>query len=132
DQGALRKDERMQWFGISTAFWKGFTAYLEFHTVDDATVFERLKDMPKAEDGRSWFGAQAVVAHNVAETPRELPEAASYAIRGKSPQSADELAVHYQRLILGAIEAWRNGTMDEAQAAFLDSFVRNGFLPTAI
>src|SRR5678809_1336906 len=64
--------------------------------------------------------------------PRDLPEAALYAIQGQRPQTVDELASHYQRLLVSAIEAWRSGSMDEAQAAFLDSFVRNGFLPATL
>jgi mono/diheme cytochrome c family protein len=129
---ALPKEDKMHWLCIPTAFWKGFTAYLEFSTVDDATVFQPEKDARKAGDGRSWFGVQTVVAHDGKQPPPEIPEAVKFAISGELPQSLDDLAAHYQGLLRRAIDAWQAGTLRDGESAFLDSFVRTGFLPAAL
>jgi hypothetical protein len=128
---ALPRGDAMQWLRIPTAFWKGFTAYLEFTTADHATIFFADSKVPKAGDGRSWFGVQSVVAHDIKETPKDLPAAILHAIDSAPAQTADSLPAHYQRLLVEAIDAWKNGTARDGQVAFLDSFIRDGFLPTS-
>ncbi|MBI3679436.1 MAG: DUF1553 domain-containing protein, partial [Acidobacteria bacterium] len=114
-----KKDE-MSWTRWDVAYWKGFTAYVEFATMEDATHFffddEALGMKPRPEpkrDGRSWFGAQQVVFHNAKELPKEE-------------------SVHGAQSLEDAIRAWRSGNMTEDQAAFLDHFVRRGLLPNTL
>ncbi|MBL8216607.1 MAG: DUF1553 domain-containing protein [Bryobacterales bacterium] len=71
---ARAKSDKLDWYTIPTAFWKGFTAYLEFTTIDTATIFQaesagKGKTLQPAEDGRSWFGADLVIAHDTKEKP---------------------------------------------------------------
>ena len=72
------KSDEMGWVQWDTAFWKGFTAYIEFATQDDATRFQldpedsRLRHRPtRRGDGRSFIGASRIVFHDEQRTPRE-------------------------------------------------------------
>lgn len=71
---ARAKSDKLEWYTIPTAFWKGFTAYIEFTTIDTATIFQaepagKGKTLQPAEDGRSWFGADLIVAHDLKDKP---------------------------------------------------------------
>ena len=72
------KRDEMTWAQWDTEFWKGFTAYIEFATQDDATRFQldpedsRLRHRPtRRGDGRSFIGAGRIVAHDEPRTPKE-------------------------------------------------------------
>ena len=61
------KSDAPVWAGWDTRYWKGFSAYLEFATMEDATNFaldrEDSRKQPRPQrptDGRSHFGALAV------------------------------------------------------------------------
>jgi hypothetical protein len=114
-----KKDE-MGWHTWDTRFWKGFTAYLEFATLDDATHFllddEDTKAKPRpapVRDGRSWWGVDQIVFHNEKEFVPPPPREVSVDVRE-------------------AIHAWRGGNATAEQAACLDALVRAGQLPAAI
>ena len=140
------KKDRMQWYTWDTTFWKGFDAYIEFATLGDLTNFaldpidNKRKPRPKPEPGgRSFFGADRIVFHKGKET-KEIPKEEIAPIlhllenspEGEAPRSAAELADRLHALLLGAINAWREGTLTEKQASFLDDFVRKGFLPNSL
>ena len=55
-----------------------------------------------------------------------------YLIEGEAPNSADELLGLLSRRLIQAIEAWRDGQLNEKQAAFLDYFVRKDLLPRSL
>ena len=72
------KTDEMAWAQWDTEFWKGFTAYVEFATQDDATRFQldpedaRLRHRPtRRGDGRSFIGVGRIVAHDEPRTPKE-------------------------------------------------------------
>ena len=72
------KTDAMTWAQWDTEFWKGFTAYIEFATQDDATRFQldpedaRLRHRPtRRGDGRSFIGAGRIVSHDEPGTPKE-------------------------------------------------------------
>ena len=72
------KQDVMTWAQWDTAFWKGFTAYVEFATQDDATRFQLdpedslLRHRPtRRGDGRSFIGAGRIVFHDEKRTPKE-------------------------------------------------------------
>ena len=133
-----KKDEPI-WSGWDTTYWKGFSAYLEFATMQDATNFrldaEDSRKNPKPEprkDGRSYFGALAVAFHNEKGTPKEDAAALGYLLEGPAPESVEELAQRYADRLRKAVHAWRDGAMMARQAAYLDSFVRLGLLPSSL
>ena len=132
------KSDEPRWAGWDTTFWKGFSAYLEFATVQDATNFlldsEDAAKNPKpkpSSDGRSHFGAVAVAFHDDDVYPKDLEPAIEFLLDGQSPDSRDSLARLYADRLLVAIGAWRDGSVSAAGAAYLDFFVRNRILPSS-
>ncbi len=133
------KADQMGWVRWDTTFWKGFTAYVEFATQNEVTLFqldeEDGKRKPKPvpnEDGRSWFGACGVVFHDGKQAPEEelvpvrlLVEAAP------ADYSREAVTQRLRHLLMSAISDWEAGRLNDSQAVFLDYFVRQGLLPNA-
>lgn len=133
------KSDEPVWVTWKTDYWKGFSAYIEYATLDDSTNFsldpidQRRKPRPQpVRDGRSWFEAGPVVFHNEERTPREEIEPILLLLDGPTPTSSDELDQRIDALLSETIQAWRDGTLTDKQTAFLDSFVRNGVLETKV
>ncbi len=125
------------WVTWKTDYWKGFSAYIEYATLDDVTHFQldpidqRRKPRPQpTRDGRSWFSAERVVFHNQEDTPRDEIEPIALLLEAAAPGSARELRQRIETLLVDTIHAWRDGRLTESQAAYLDSFVSNGVLET--
>ncbi len=133
------KKDAPVWAGWDTTYWKGFSAYLEFATMEDSTNFsldpEHARMNPKpapAGDGRSHFGALAVAFHDEDVKPKALGTALGYLLEGASPRSPEGLARHYASRLRTAVSAWLAGAMTPGQAEFLDAFVRHGLVPTSV
>jgi mono/diheme cytochrome c family protein len=130
-----KKDDKV-WATWKTDYWKGFTAYIEYATLDGETHFLPDKEdsaaRPRVQperDGRSWFGAGRVVFHDEDRTPRSLEEPILAILEGGAPASAEALAARYSEVLTAAVEGWRMGEMSDQQAWLLDFCVRNGLLP---
>ncbi len=130
-----KKDEPV-WYTWDTTYWKGFTAYVEFATLDDSTNFlldkVDIRKTPRPQpvrDGRSFFGATTVAFHDGRMPPENLSPAVAYLFQGGVPDDADGLARLYGERLRTAVASWRRGEMSEEQAAYLDFFVRNKLLP---
>jgi hypothetical protein len=109
-------DPELQWHTIKTDFWKGFTAYIELATQDDATHYfveapKQRKTQP-VRNGRSWFGVQAVAFHNTKTPPAD--------------EVRDTAAYRNAAYAAGAIEAWRNNTLTNEQAIWLSALMQPG------
>ena len=139
-----KKDE-MTWATWDTTFWKGFTAYVEFATRDDATHFtydpadSRQRPRPsRRQDGRSAIGASHVVFHDREEAPKETVLPVLYLLddtvgdEPAGPPSVADLDRRVRRRLSAAVEAWRDDTLTEQQAAFLDDFIRRDVLPRTL
>lgn len=133
------KQDEMGWARWDTSFWKGFTAYIEFATLDDLTHFQLdeqdNKQKPKPEpkkDGRSWFGVQSVVFHSGKSTPKEVVSALALLLEGRAPAGRAELAARYSQVLKQAVEAWREQRLSEEQAALLDGFLKCGVLANSL
>ena len=133
------RSDTMRWWQWKTDFWKGFTGYVEFATRDDATNFHYdqvdIKKKPRPQrptHGRSAIGASAVAFHNGRREPRAAVEPILYLLGAGAPESAAAVPrLLGERLALAAA-AWRDGRLDERQAAFLDYFVRRDLLPRSM
>ncbi len=131
------KADWMGWVRWDTTFWKGFTAYVEFATQNEVTLFqldeEDSKRKPKPvpnEDGRSWFGARGVVFHDGKQAPEdELAPARLLVEAWPDKYSHDAVKKRLRELLTGAINDWEAGRLNDNQAIFLDYFVRQGLLP---
>ena len=133
-----KRDEPV-WEGWSTKYWKGFSAYLEFATMQDSTNFaldrEDARKNPRPKplgDGRSHFGALAVAFHDDETKPRTVDAPINYLLEGPAPGSPAELAGLYASRLREAIQAWRDGSITPPQVAYLDAFVRADLLPAAL
>ncbi len=129
------KTDEPVWVTWKTDYWKGFSAYIEYATIEDATNFlhdsidQKRKPRPQpVRDGRSWFGAGRVVFHDEDKTPREESEPILHLLAGAAPASANDLMQRIETRLADAVRAWRSGALTESQAAYLDFFVRNGIL----
>ena len=133
-----KRDEPV-WAGWDTTYWKGFSAYLEFATMQDSTNFgldeEDSRKKPRPEppgDGRSHFGALAVAFHDKDFKPKEIETAISYLLDSRPPTDAESLAELYSDRLREAVLAWRDGAMSPRQAAYLDYFVRQDLIPASM
>ena len=143
------KTDEMGWVQWDTEFWKGFNAYIEFATQDDATRFQldpqdsQLRHRPtRRGDGRSFIGASRIVFHDEKRTPREtvVPilsllggevEDAASAIPA-APASREELAALIAHRAGEAVAAWRDDRLSEQQAVLLDELVRADLLTRSL
>lgn len=133
------KQDEPVWAGWDATYWKGFSAYLEFATMEDSTNFaldpEHSRMNPKpapAGDGRSHFGALAVAFHDKDVKPKALGTAIGYLLEGEPPGSPEGLARHFASRLRDAVTAWHAHAMTPGQAAFLDGFVRSGLVPASM
>lgn len=110
-------------------YWKGDTAHLEISSAMDQAVLAEAKFEP------SWFGVSEVIAVDEGQPePRdEMAEFVSplFALEG-DPKSGVELAERYRVSLRTAIEAWRDGRMNDEEARYLNHFVRRGLLPNSL
>ena len=133
------KRDAPKWAGWSTKYWKGFSAYLEFATMQDSTNFaldrEDARKSPKPQplgDGRSHFGALAVAFHNDETKPRIVDVPINYLLDGPAPATSQELADLYGSRLRESIRAWREGSITPPQVAYLDAFIRSDLLPASL
>ena len=131
------KRDEMGWVRWDTSFWKGFTAYIEFATLNETTHITgdpedgRLNRRPPSRHtGRSWWGGQEIAFQNNQTPLKEEMRPVNYAIAG-APSTVDAYERHLERQLTAAIDAFAAARMTDAQAAFLDSFVRQGLLSNA-
>ena len=140
------KTDAMSWVEWDTKFWKGFTAYIEFATQDDATRFQLdphdsgLRNRPtRRGDGRSFIGAGRIVFHDEKRTPRETVVPILSLLGGDAedaplaaPTWREELAALIARRAGEAVAAWRDDRLTEQEAVFLDELVRADLLPRSL
>jgi hypothetical protein len=129
------KRDTMGWFHWDATFWKGFTAYVEFSTQDETTLFlhdeQDNKTKPKPQpvrNGRSWFGAQQVVFHNNQLTPKEeiLPSLAL--LNAPAGETRQQYTLRLASAARQALDAWEAGALSDEQASLLDHLLQQGLL----
>ena len=120
---------KWRWQHWDLDYWDGDHAYIELVTAADHPM---TGEGSSRRSDRSWFGiTEAVVTDEDGELPRDEPAeftAPLFEIEG-APADRGELAARYGKVIHDAAEAWRDGSMTDAQARFLGSLVRRGLLP---
>jgi hypothetical protein len=118
-----------RWQRWDLGYWQGDNVHIELSTANDQAVLSGTN--PK----RSWFGVTEVVVVGKGQ-PTPQDEMADFVIplfeQEGSPKNADELIGRYQTALRNCVVAWRDGTMTDGQAHFLDAFVRPGLLPNTL
>ena len=118
-----------RWHEWDAGYWDGDHLHIEVTTASDQPVHEEY------QRERSWFGvSQAIVVEDGQPEPRdEIAYFISPLFDGvKPPRSSSALAKHYATTLRECIVAWRDETMSDSQALFLDYFVSEGLLPNDI
>ncbi len=114
------------WQRWDLTYWLGDEAHLELSTANDQAV------LASSDDTRSWFGiTEAVIVADGQPAPRdEMAEfvAPLFSLEGR-PTNPDELLARYQQSLRDCVVAWRDGTMNDGQARYLNFFVAWGLLP---
>ena len=122
-------DGRWRWQEWSAEYWEGDHLYIELTTAADQPG--RARDNRE----RSWFGiSEAMVVEEGQHPARdELAEfiAPLFEMSG-APANAADLAQRYAETLRECITDWRNASMNNAQARFLDYFVGAGLLPNEV
>ncbi len=119
-------DDTMRWIRFDTKYRRGSHAYIELAALED-----RARSATGAHaDGRSHFGVAEVVFHDGDQPPKDELTAALL-LEGPAPASPAQLSERYNAVLHGCVEAWIDGSLSDAQAAFLDFFVRNDLLPNS-
>ena len=125
-------DGEWRWQHWDLDYWDNDHAYIELVTAADHPM---TGESSGGRSNRSWFGiTEAVVLDEDGELPRDQQAeftAPLYEIEG-APGDRGELAAQYGQALQGAVAAWRDGSMSDAQARFLASFVRRGLLPNDV
>lgn len=121
-------DGRPRWRSWDMEYWAGDRAYLEVATARDLPVDARGQE-------RSWWGlTEARFVPAGAPHPRD--EAVEFQAplmeQDVRPGSVEELATAYVRALEGVLERWERDACSDADARFLDPFVRHGLLPVTL
>ena len=134
-QRASGKRDQMGWVHWDATFWKGFNAYIEFSTFDEATHAatdgedNRLKrKLPDQRTGRSWWGAQEIACYQGQHKLQEELTPLNF-ILADAPATTAAYRRHLEQKLLAAIAKFAAGRMTDEEASFLDFFVRVRILP---
>jgi cytochrome c553 len=135
-QTAVPHSEQPQWVHWDTTYWKGFNAYIELETFDDANLIARggaPKDAQSPTDGRSFIGITDIVerrSRGFSDVLDPRIPAAEF-VQDPTPKSLDELASRYQAAARAAVVAWRNETANDSQVELLNVLLQVGLLPNS-
>ena len=105
-------------------YWQGEQIHFELRTGRD--VIPR----PSAAD-RTWFGVSEIF---IGDQPPK-PEGASLLKLVADPgtiRDRESLSRAYTETLRRVVASWRNGRMTDAEAEFLDAFIRAGFLTNQV
>ena len=123
------KDGVWRWQAWDAAYWQGDHMHIEIATAADQPARARVNQ------ARSWFGITEalVVAEGQPEPRDELADfiAPLFEWEG-TPTGAKALAERYAGALRACLLAWRDGSMKDAQALFLDYFLGAGLLPNSV
>lgn len=133
-QTSVPHTEEPRWIHWDTTYWKGFHAYIEVETFDDANLISGAgapKDAPRPTDGRSYIGITDIVERRSKGFSDVLdPRIAAAAMLAEPAlKSVDELADRYQNAARAAVVAWRDETATDEQVELLNVLLQAGLLP---
>ncbi|MGE0378425.1 MAG: PSD1 and planctomycete cytochrome C domain-containing protein, partial [Planctomycetaceae bacterium] len=131
----ILKDGRERWIHWDLTYWEGDEIDIEVTTAADMPV------ELQADVARSSFGVTEAVrlsAEQVSAGHAPVDEIAEFVAplfttaAANPPGDAESLAALYAGAVATCVTAWRDGTMSDEQARFLDVFVRENLLPNRL
>lgn len=118
-----------QWLRYNVSYWDGDDIHVELTAARDAPLLTRPSD-------RSWFGiSDAVLVPEGATRPPEPRDgfAPVFALAAKTPpKSLQDLSVIYIKALKGSVTAWKQGTLDDGGAHFLNGCLEAGLVPNTL
>lgn len=133
-QTSVPHTEEPRWIHWDTTYWKGFHAYIEVETFDDANLISGAgapKDAPRPNDGRSFIGITDIVERRSKGFSDVLDPriAAAPLVAEPALKSLDELAARYQASAREAVAVWRDDKATDAEVELLNVLLQAGLLP---
>lgn len=113
-----------KWHRLDLSYWRGDSAHLEIVTAQDAPLLAK-------NDPGSWFGIrEARITHKNAPAPKVFNRFLSELVAGSEtpPQTPDQWEATVWAAIERSLNAWEEGTCNDAQADLLDQALRSGLL----
>jgi hypothetical protein len=109
--------------------WKGLRAYVELVARDDRAYLGNFKDPQQLEksNGRSGFGVSLVAMHPENVRLADLPSLPA-SFWSSQPHNFQECAAALRDATTGALERWRDGRCDDAEARLLSVSIEAGVL----
>ena len=135
-QTAVPHTEQLQWFHWDTSYWKGFNAYIELETFDDANLLARggaPKDAQSPTDGRSFIGITDIVerrSKGFSDVLDPRIAAAAFVVE-PAPASLEAFASRYVAAARAAVDTWRSGQATDEQAELLNVLLQFELLPNS-
>lgn len=135
------KDNSPKWISWDLEYWRGDQAHLELSTAADQAVegsFETARSSIGVTDVVLLSDEQVAEGEVPKEEPAEFlsplfaPMDASAASSVSVPTTPTELAVRYQQTLIRCVTAWRDGSLTDAEARFLHTFVASNWLETRL
>jgi len=116
-----------QWHKYDLAYWSGDDIHIELTTARDAPLLVK-------KDPKSWFGVREAVlfkkgTNKPPAEPREYLDPVFDAAVVSPPQSFDDLASLYVKVLSTALQAWKDDNITDAQALFLGACLEQEILP---
>jgi hypothetical protein len=115
-----------QWVKLGLDYWQGDQIHVEVTTAADQPV------LADENATRSWFGLSSVTVTRSGEPgPQEVwpyAQPVLAALGHREPTQAMDLAEGFAKAVRDAVVAWRDGSMTDAQALFLDQTLKIGLL----
>jgi hypothetical protein len=121
--------KQWHWQKFDLGYWQGDATHIELTTARDAPLLVKNSD-------RSWFGIRQAIVTGAGQTPpvdfHESQTLIFQAAKSRNIQSMEDLATLYQDVIVQAIDAWHNDTIDDSQALLLDACLQHNLLPNTL
>ncbi|MGB7346170.1 MAG: DUF1553 domain-containing protein [Pirellulaceae bacterium] len=115
------------WQKYDVNYWNDELAHIELTTGKDAPLLTKNED-------RSWFGVRRAILQPIGSPSPENKQEALQPLfsAAESIHSMDQLVAHYQTVAMQCVQAWRDETISDSQALFLDQCVSERLLDNKI
>jgi len=115
-----------QWLKLGLDYWQGDRIHVEITTAADQPVLADINAK------RSWFGLSSVsLIHQGEPGPNSgwpFADIVFAALDNQMPTNVVDLVKSYAAATCAAIQAWREDTITDNQALFLDQMLKSGLL----
>lgn len=124
DEMGLKNDTSWKWHSFDLAYWKGDRIHIELATAKDAALLTKDED-------RSWFGINEAVLVKKG-TAGEFLKPTFQHWDPLFEVEGDSFRERFVSALTRALNHWKENTLSDSEALFLDWAVANKLLPNQI